>query len=44
MLNHLKLDEMAWGEEIATSIDMASSMIDSIAKQFCISQKRSRFG
>jgi hypothetical protein len=38
MLNHLKYDEKAWGEEIATSIDMASLMIDSIAKQFCISQ------
>ena len=39
MLNHLKQDERAWGEEIAVSIDMASLMIDSIAKQFCISQK-----
>ena len=39
LLNHLKRGEMAWGQEIATSIDMASSMIDSIAKQFCISQK-----
>ena len=39
MLNHLKHDEKAWGEEIATSIDMASLMIDSIAKQFCISEK-----
>jgi hypothetical protein len=37
MLNHLKHDEGAWGEEIAASIDMASSMIDSIAKQYCIS-------
>ena len=39
LLNHLKQDERAWGQEIATSIDMASCMIDSIAKQFCISQK-----
>jgi hypothetical protein len=38
MLNHLKQGERAWGEEIAPSIDMASVMIDSIAKQFCISQ------
>jgi hypothetical protein len=38
MFDHLKLDEKAWGEEIATSIDMASLMIDAIAKQFCISQ------
>lgn len=37
MLNHLKQGEGAWGEEIASSIDMASAMIDSIAKQFCIS-------
>ena len=39
MLNHLNQGEGAWGEEIATSIDIASSMIDSIAKQFCISQE-----
>ena len=39
MLNHLNQGEGAWGEEIATSIDVASLMIDSIAKQFCISEK-----
>jgi hypothetical protein len=39
LLNHLKQDERAWRQEIAASIDMASLMIDSIAKQFCISQK-----
>jgi hypothetical protein len=39
LLNHRKKREGAWGEEIATSIDMASAMIDSIAKQFRISQK-----
>ena len=38
LLNHLKQEERAWGQEIATSIDMASGMIDAIAKQFCISQ------
>jgi hypothetical protein len=38
MLNHLKQGEGAWGEEIASSIDVASAMIDSIAKQFCIPQ------
>jgi hypothetical protein len=27
------------GEEVAPSIDMASTMIDAIAKQFSISQK-----
>ena len=37
-LNHLKQGERAWGEGIAPSIDMASVMIDSIAKQFGISQ------
>jgi hypothetical protein len=39
LVNHRKTHEGAWGEEIATSIDMASAMIDSIAKQFRISQK-----
>ena len=39
LLNHLKQDERAWGEEIASSIDMATCMIDAVAKQFCISQK-----
>ena len=39
LLDHRKPGERAWGQEIATSIDMASSMIDSIAKQFCISPK-----
>jgi hypothetical protein len=38
LLNHLNQGERAWGEEIATSIDVASSMIGSIAKQFCIAQ------
>ena len=36
LLNHFKRREGAWGQEIADSIDMASSMIESIAKQFCI--------
>jgi hypothetical protein len=39
LLNHRKEREGAWGEEVATSIDMASAMIDSIAEQFRISQK-----
>ena len=38
LLNHLKQDERAWGQKIAVSIDMASSMIDSVAREFCISQ------
>ncbi len=39
MLNHLKQDEYAWGQEIAATIDMASSMIGLLAKQFRISEK-----
>jgi uridine phosphorylase len=38
LLNHLKQEEKAWGQETATSIDMASAMIDSIAEQFGIAQ------
>jgi hypothetical protein len=38
MLNHLNRQESAWGQEIASTIDMASSMIDVLAKQFCISE------
>jgi hypothetical protein len=38
MHNHLKQDEMAWGQEIAATINMASAMIESLAKEFCISQ------
>ena len=39
MLNHRKKGEGAWGEEIASSIDIATAMIDSIAEQFGIGQK-----
>ena len=39
MLNHLKQDECAWGQEVAATIDVASSMIGSLAKQFRISEK-----
>jgi len=38
MLNHLKPEERAWGQEIAATIDMASSMIGSVAKDFRIKQ------
>ena len=38
MLNHLNLDESAFGEEIAATIDMASLMIGSVANQFSISK------
>ena len=37
--NHRKKIEAAWGEEIAPSIEVASMMIGSIAKNFSISQK-----
>lgn len=39
MHNHLKEDEKVWGQEIAVNIDMASAMIESLAKQFAISEK-----
>ena len=44
LLNHLKQEQKAGGEEIAPSIDVASVMIDAIAEQFgiernCISVK-----
>ena len=38
MLNHLNHQESAWGQEIAATIDMASSMINVLAKQFLISE------
>ena len=37
--NHLNKSESAWGEEIATSIEVASSMIGALAEQFSIPQK-----
>ena len=36
MLNRSNQNDRAWGEEIASSIDMASAMIESIAKQYSI--------
>ena len=39
LLNHLKQGEGAWGEEIAPSIDIATTMIGSIAERFGIEQK-----
>jgi hypothetical protein len=38
MLNHLKQEQSCWGEEIAPTFDMASSMIESLASQFSIPQ------
>ena len=38
MLNHLKPEERAWGQEITATMDMASSMIGSVAKEFSIEQ------
>lgn len=39
MLNHLKEGELAWGEEIAATIDTASAMIGALATQFSIPQQ-----
>lgn len=39
MINHLKQEERAWGEEVAATIDMASAMIGSLATQFSIPQQ-----
>jgi hypothetical protein len=36
MDNHENSNDRAWGQEIAASFDMASAMIESIAKQFSI--------
>jgi hypothetical protein len=38
MLNHLKPEESAWGEEIAATFDMASLMVGSLATEFSIPQ------
>jgi hypothetical protein len=38
MLNHLKPEETAWGEEIAATFDMASLIIGSLATEFSIPQ------
>jgi hypothetical protein len=38
--NHRKKSEAAWGQEIAPTIEIASSMIGALAEQFSISQKR----
>ena len=35
-LNHLNNNDRAWGQEIAVSIDMASVLIESVAKQYSI--------
>jgi hypothetical protein len=39
MVNHLNLNEGAWGKEIASSIEMASGMISALAQQFSIPQE-----
>jgi hypothetical protein len=38
--NHRKKSEAAWGEEIAPTIEIASSMIGALAERFSIPQKR----
>lgn len=39
MINHLKPEECAWGQEIVATLDVASSMIESVAKDFNIRRK-----
>jgi hypothetical protein len=38
--NRRKKSEVAWGQEIAPTIEMASSMIGALAEEFSIPQKR----
>jgi hypothetical protein len=37
--NHLKTEESAWGQEIAATIEIASSMIGALAEQYSIPQQ-----
>ena len=37
--NHLKPEQKAWGEEVAASIEMASSMIGFLAVEFSITEE-----
>jgi hypothetical protein len=37
--NHRKKSETAWGQEIAPTIELASSMIGALAEEFSIPQK-----
>jgi hypothetical protein len=39
LTDHRDQSQGAWGQEIASSIEIASSMIESLAKQFSIPQK-----
>jgi hypothetical protein len=41
--NHRKKSDVAWGQEIAPTIEMASFMIGALAEQFSISQKPYQF-
>ena len=34
MLNHLKHDDRAWGQETAASVEMASTMIGQVLRNF----------
>jgi hypothetical protein len=38
MINHLKTKERAFGEEVAATFEMASSMVDLLAAEFSIPQ------
>jgi len=37
--NHLKTEELAWGQETAATIEIASSMIGALAEQYSIPQQ-----
>ena len=37
--HHLKKSDAAWGEELAPTIEMASSMISALAAQYSIPEK-----
>jgi hypothetical protein len=39
LLHHLRPAEGVWGEEIASSLEMASAMIEGLAQEFAIPQK-----
>jgi hypothetical protein len=38
MINHLKTEQRAFGEEVAATFEMASSMVDMLATEFSIPQ------
>jgi hypothetical protein len=39
LLNHRNQSQVAWGEEIAETVEVASSMIGALAREFSIAEK-----